>query len=191
MTEQLENKKIAILATDGFEQSELDAPKRAYIAERAEVDIISIDSQRSIRGWAETKWGDMFEVDRCVPEAKAADYDALLIPGGLFNPDKMRQSADALEFVRNFATAGKPIAAICHGPWVLINADLVNGRRMTSYPSIRRDLENAGATWVDEEVVTDDGLITSRSPDDMEAFLRATIAGFRDAQGVRGSRAAP
>ena len=178
MASKLQNKKIAILATDGFEQIELDAPKRAYLAERAEVDVVAPDGDPQIRGWASFDWGEQFRVDAKLGAAKVEDYDALLIPGGLFNPDALRRNREALAFVRSFFDAGKPVAAICHGPWVLIDAGVVEGRKLTSFPSIRTDLENAGARWVDEQVVCDGKLVTSRSPDDMEAFLRASIDVF-------------
>ncbi len=167
--ENLKGKKVAILATDGFEQSELAEPKQALEGAGAETHIVSLKSG-VIRGWDEQRWGDDFTVDALVSKVSADDYDALLLPGGVMNPDKLRTDEKAVSFVKAFFDAGKPVAAICHGPQLLIEADVVAGRRLTSYPSLQTDLKNAGATWVDEEVVTDNGLVTSRKPDDIPAF---------------------
>ncbi len=172
--QQLRQKTVAILATHGFEQSELEAPRDALMEAGATVHVISPD-KGSIRGWDEKDWGREVPVDRTIEEADAATYDALVLPGGVMNPDTLRTREDARQFVRAFFDAGKPISAICHGPWVLIDAGVVEGRKMTSYPSLRADLENAGAKWVDEEVVVDQGLTTSRNPDDLPAFIRKTI----------------
>ncbi len=168
----LTGRTVAVLATDGFEESELTSPVAALKAAGATVRIVSIGSTAlTIRGWAEHDWAeDSITVDGTVPEMKAADFDALMIPGGVMNPDKLRANADAVSFVKDFFTAGKPVAAICHGPWLLVEAGVVNGRKLTSYASIRTDLMNAGANWVDEEVVVDQGLVTSRSPEDLPAF---------------------
>ncbi|MFZ1685958.1 MAG: type 1 glutamine amidotransferase domain-containing protein [Flavobacteriales bacterium] len=165
----LNNKRVAILATDGFEESELRAPREALLEAGAFVDLISLKAG-AIKGWKDGNWGDTEQVDRAVADVKAKDYDALLLPGGVMNPDKLRMDPQAVAFVRAFFDLHKPVAAICHGPWLLAEAGVVRGRRLTSYPSIRTDLTNAGAEWVDEEVVVDDGLITSRSPKDLPAF---------------------
>ncbi|MBP7450046.1 MAG: type 1 glutamine amidotransferase [Flavobacteriales bacterium] len=165
----LNSKRVAILATDGFEESELREPREALLQAGAFVDLISLEAG-AIKGWKDGNWGETEQVDRAVADAKAEDYDALLLPGGVMNPDKLRMDPDAVAFVRAFFDQHKPVAAICHGPWLLAEAGVVRGRRLTSYPSIRTDLTNAGAEWVDEEVVVDDGLITSRSPKDLPAF---------------------
>jgi len=162
-------KRVAILATNGFEESELREPREALLNAGAFVDLISLEAG-AIKGWKDGDWGDTEQVDRTVADAKVEDYDALLLPGGVMNPDKLRTDPDAVAFVRGFFDQGKPVAAICHGAWLLAEADVVRGRKLTSYPSIRTDLINAGAEWVDEEVVVDNGLITSRSPKDLPAF---------------------
>lgn len=169
MSKSLQGKRVAILATDGFEQSELESPRQALDEAGALTEIVSLKTGM-IRGWKHTDWGDKVKVDRLVADADPHEYDALLLPGGVMNPDKLRVDPDAVEFVRDFFRHGKPVAAICHGPWTLINAGVVEGRRMTSYKSIQADLENAGAEWVDEEVVVDNGLVTSRQPSDLPAF---------------------
>lgn len=174
MSQQLSGKQVAILATHGFEESELSVPKAALEGAGAVVHVIAPDTQ-GIRAWAETDWGDDYDVDRNLDDADSTDYHALVLPGGLFNPDALRQNEKALAFTRHFFEAGKPVAAICHGPWILINAGVVEGRRMTSYPSISRDIKNAGADWVDQEVVVDSGLVTSRSPKDLDAFCYKLI----------------
>ncbi len=171
-TNSLAGKKVAILATDGFEESELVSPLEALKNAGANVSIVSIeDSADSIRGWSDGTWSEKTtKVHGTVPTMKAADFDALMLPGGVMNPDKLRTSTDAVSFVRDFFSAGKPVAAICHAPWLIIEAGAAKGRRMTSYPSIRTDVTNAGATWVDKSVVTDQGLVTSRSPEDLKDF---------------------
>ncbi len=171
-TYDLSNRKVAILATNGFEQSELDSPFDALKRAGATVSIISIrDSAHTIRGWANGKWSEKtIDVDGTVPAMKADAFDALMLPGGVMNPDKLRANSDAVNFVRDFFEAGKPVAAICHAPWIIAEAGAAKGRRMTSYGSIRTDLENAGANWVDESVVVDQGLVTSRSPKDLDDF---------------------
>lgn len=168
------NKRVAILATDGFEQSELELPMRALEGAGAHVAIVS-PKPDSILGMHHEEKGDFFDVDVPLEKASADDYDALMLPGGLMNPDTLRSTPAAVDFVRAFATAGKPIGAICHAPWVLIEAGLVQGRRLTSWPAIQSDLKNAGANWVDEEVVVDNGLVTSRKPDDIPAFSAKLI----------------
>lgn len=171
----LSNKRVAILVEDGFEQSELTSPFTALKEAGAWAEIISPKSGE-VRGWQHTDWGDSFDVARTLAEASASDYDALLLPGGVMNPDHLRRRPEAVAFVRAFFTANKPVAAICHGPQLLIEADVVRGRTLTSFPSIRIDLINAGALWKDQAAVDDHGLVTSRSPDDLDDFNRAMIA---------------
>ena len=167
----LKGRKVAILATDGFEQVELTEPKKNLEDAGATVDVLSIKDGK-IKGWDKTDWGSSVKVDRMVSDAKPAEYDALVLPGGQINPDKLRMDKTAVEFVREFAQSGKPVAAICHGPWTLIEAGVVKGRTMTSWPSVHTDLINAGANWVDREVVSDGNIITSRKPEDIPAFSR-------------------
>lgn len=171
--------KVAILATDGFEQSELFEPKKALEDAGADVQIISLKNG-SIKAWNHTDWGKTIDVDSTVSTSKAEDFDALMLPGGVMNPDTLRGEAKAVEFVRGFVTSGKPIAAICHGPWTLIEAGAVQGRQMTSYHTLKTDLINAGARWVDEPVVTDNGLVTSRKPDDLPLFCDRMIEEFAE-----------
>jgi protease I len=180
MAEQLRGKRVAALVANGFEQVELTEPKRALEEAGAIVDIVSPETGE-VRGWQHKAWGDALPVDTPLEAARASDYDALLLPGGVMNPDHLRMNPKAVELVRQFASAGKPIAAICHGPWTLVEADAVRGRTMTSWPSLRTDLTNAGARWVDREVVTDHGLVTSRKPDDIPAFNRKMIEEFAEA----------
>jgi len=170
----LNGKKVAILVTNGFEQVELEDPKKALEAAGAQTQIVSPDPG-TVFGWQHTNWGDKFAVDVPLARASVQDYDALLLPGGVMNPDKLRMNQQAVEFVRSFFDAGKPVAAICHGPWMLIEAGVVKGRTLTSYPSLQTDLKNAGAKWVDREVVVDNGLVTSRNPDDLPAFNQKLI----------------
>lgn len=170
----LTGKRVAILATDGFEQSELTEPLRALREHKADVDIVSLDGGR-IQGFKHFDKGDQVEVDHVLSEVSAKDYDALVIPGGLFNPDALRHDADSIRFTRAFFEAGKPVGAICHGPWVLVDADVIDSRELTSVPNIHRDLENAGARWVDREVVVDQGLVTSRTPKDLPAFCAKLV----------------
>lgn len=183
--------RVAILSTDGFEQSELVEPKEALENAGAEVHVVSPEHGH-IRGWDQKSWGDTVRVDVGLSEANPEDYDALLLPGGVMNPDRLRMNEEAVEFVRSFVESGKPIAAICHGPWTLIEAGGVSGRLMTSWPSIRTDLVNAGARWVDEEVVADRGWVTSRKPADIPEFNRKMIEEFSEGRraGVRAERAA-
>lgn len=167
---------VAVLATDGFEQSELTEPVAKLTDAGATVHVIAPDSG-AIKGWKDGDWGDSVEVDRTIDEAQARvdEYDALVLPGGVMNPDKLRMNTDAVTFVRAFFKAGKPVSAICHGPQILIECDVLEGREVTSYPSISTDLKNAGARWSDQEVVCDQGLVTSRTPDDLPAFIKKTI----------------
>jgi protease I len=176
MEKQLNGKRVAILVADGFEQVELTGPQEALEAAGAETEIVS-PAEKKVRGWEgeEMDWGSKFKVDVPLAEANARNYDALLLPGGVMNPDKLRQQPKALEFIREFFNARKPVGAICHGPWTLIDAGVVKGRGVTSYPSIKNDLINAGANWSDEEVVVDNGLVTSRKPSDIPAFNRKLI----------------
>lgn len=167
-------KRIAILATDGFEQSELEQPRDTLRAAGFDVDVVSL-RKGSIRGWRGNDWGDSVPVDRVLGDVSADDYAALVLPGGVINPDKLRVEKAAIDFVRAFDNAGKPLAAICHGPWLLAEAGIADGHRVTSYKSIRTDLENAGGQWEDAEVVVDGHLITSRQPDDLPAFTQAVI----------------
>jgi protease I len=177
--QQLNGKKVAILVTDGFEQVELTEPKKALEQAGAAAHIVS-PAGKEVKGWNHTEWGDKFPVDVALDGANPGDYDALLLPGGVMNPDKLRRNEKALQFVRSFFDAGKPVAAICHGPWTLIDAGVVAGRTLTSYESIQTDLKNAGAKWVDREVVTENGLVTSRKPDDIPAFNRKMIEEFAE-----------
>jgi protease I len=189
MTHELLNKRVAVLAADGFEQVELTKPKEALEEAGASVSIVSPNRDK-IQGMHHADKGDSFEVDLPVDDADPDEFDALLIPGGLMNPDTLRSTPKALEFVRAFFRTGKPVAAICHGPWVLIDAGVVRGRRLTSWPAIQTDVKNAGGTWVDEEVVVDNGLVTSRKPDDIPAFNRKMIEEFAEGIHARQSEVA-
>jgi len=173
--------KVAILVTDGFEQVELLEPRKMLDAARAETSIVSPKDDK-VRGWKFTEWGEEQTVDLPLSRARAEDFDALLLPGGVINPDKLRMLPEAVAFVGAFVAAGKPIAAICHGPWTLIEANAVDGRKLTSWPSLTTDLRNAGADWVDKEVVVDGSLVTSRKPDDLPAFNREMLALFERAR---------
>ncbi|WP_345953742.1 type 1 glutamine amidotransferase domain-containing protein [Mucilaginibacter sp. PAMB04168] len=170
----LDNRKVAILTEEGFEQVELTSPKEALEAAGAIVHIISPQGGK-IKAWDHDHWGIEVDVDRMLSDVSPDDYDALVLPGGVLNPDKLRQNKDAVAFVSAFLDEGKPLAAICHGPQMLIETGMISGRKLTSYPSLQTDLKNAGAEWVDEEVVTDKGLVTSRTPADLDAFNRKTI----------------
>jgi protease I len=181
----LKGKRIAILATDGFEQSELLEPQRRLQEAEAEVDVVS-PKTGEIRGWSHTDWGRTITVDTALSDVSADDYDGLVLPGGQINPDLLRVNPDALSFVKAFFEAKKPVAAICHAPWLLIEAGVIRSRKATSYHSIKTDMKNAGANWVDEEVVVDNGLVTSRSPDDLPAFCDKAIEAF--AEGGRALR---
>lgn len=180
MAERLKDMRIAVLATDGFEESELKEPVEAFRNEGADVRIIA-PKGKSIRGWRHKEWGGDVPVDLEVLDAKPDDFEALHIPGGVMNPDRLRMNPDVLDFVRAMDRDGKPIAAICHAPWVLLEAGLVKGRTLTSWPSLRTDLVNAGANWVDREVAVDGNLITSRKPDDIPAYNEACVIRFSQA----------
>ena len=187
MANELRNKRVAALVDNGFEQSELLEPKKALEEAGAQVDIVSPQAER-VKGWQHTNWGQEVAVDKRLDRAKADEYDALLLPGGVMNPDRLRINAAAVQFIKGFVEAGKPIAAICHGPWTLIEAGAVTGRKLTSWPSLATDLRNAGAQWVDQEVVVDNGLVTSRKPDDIPAFTRKIIEEFGEGIHPRGAR---
>jgi len=182
---KLNGKRVAILVDDGFEQVELTEPKKALEDAGATTQIVS-PAKGEVKGWKHTEWGDTFPVDVPLESAQPGDFDALLLPGGVMNPDKLRRRPEAVEFAKAFFDAGKPIAAICHGPWLLVEADVVRGREVTSFESIKTDLTNAGGNWVDREVVVDRGLVTSRKPDDIPAFNQKMIEEF--AEGVHGSK---
>jgi protease I len=179
--ERLNGKKVAILVADGFEQVELTEPKKALEEAGAETRIVS-PSKGKVKGWNHTEWGDELPVDVPLGQARADEFDALLLPGGVMNPDHLRRNPEVQRFVKAFFDAGKPVAAICHGPWTLIDAGVARGRKMTSYESIQTDLKNAGVEWVDQEVVVDGNLVTSRKPDDIPAFNRAMVELFARAQ---------
>jgi protease I len=170
----LTGKKVAILVENGFEQVELTEPRKALDQAGATTQVISPETG-TIKGWNHTDWGESIPVDVPLDSANPNDFDALMLPGGVMNPDKLRLNKRAVQFVHDFAAAGKPIAAICHGPWMLVEAGIVQGRTVTSYPSLQTDLRNAGANWVDQEVVADGGLVTSRKPDDIPVFSRKMI----------------
>lgn len=166
--------KFLIIATDGFEQSELEVPRDKLRARNATVDVATPNG-RQIMGWDRNDWGRPADANLKIADAKEGDYTALVIPGGVMNPDKLRIDADAMKLVKAFLAAGKVVAAVCHGPWLLVQADALKGRQATSFKSIRKDVENAGAIWIDEEVVVDNGIIISRKPDDLDAFVAKIV----------------
>jgi protease I len=179
MAKDLKDLKVAILVADGFEQQEMTEPRKALDEAGASTQIVSpVEGQ--VEGWNHFDKGDKFPVDVPLAEAQPDDFDALLLPGGVANPDQLRMRPEAVQFVKSFFDAGKPVAVICHGPWTLIEAGVVKGRKMTSWPSVKTDLINAGADWVDQEVVTDNGLISSRKPDDIPAFNRKMLEEFAE-----------
>lgn len=180
----LNDKKVAVLVTDGFEQSELEQPVQALKDAGAQVSIISLKAG-TIKAWKEKNWGEEINVDKTVDEVGAQDYDALLLPGGVMSPDKLRMNEQAVAFVGGFFENNKPVAAICHGPWTLIETGELKGRTVTSYPSLKTDLINAGANWVDKEVVVDKGLVTSRNPGDLPAFIRKMLEEIKEGMHVR------
>ncbi|HYC40970.1 MAG TPA: type 1 glutamine amidotransferase domain-containing protein [Chitinophagaceae bacterium] len=177
--ESLKGKKVAILTETGFEEVELTSPKKELEAAGAEVSIVSPQKEK-VRAWDHDHWSIELPVDVPLDEADPSEFDALLIPGGVINPDKMRQQKKCVEFAQHFLETGKPVAAICHGPQLLIETGMLDGRNMTSYPSIRTDLQNAGANWSDKEVIVDNGLVTSRSPADLDAFNRKIVEEIRE-----------
>ena len=180
--ENLKGLKVAILVTDGFEQLELSEPRKALEEAGAETKIVSPKTDH-VRGWKLTEWGDSIPVDAALERAHANDFDALLLPGGVMNPDKLRMEPKAVSFVKTFFDDGKPVAAICHGPWTIIEAGAARGKRIASWPSLKTDLRNAGAEWVDQEAVVDGNLVSARKPDDLPAFNRAMIEVFSGARG--------
>jgi len=182
---KLDGKRVAILATDGVEQVELTEPRKALDEAGAQTVVVSPKTGK-IKGWQHDHWGDEIPVDRELSTVQADDFDALMLPGGVMNPDRLRQNEQAVQFVRRFFELGKPVAAICHAPWMLVEAGVVKGKTVTSWPSLRTDIENAGADWVDREVVTDEGLVTSRKPDDIPAFNRKMLEEF--AEGVHAAQ---
>jgi protease I len=187
----LSGKRVAILATDGVEQSELREPRKALDDAGARTTLVS-PKEGKIKAWQHDHWGDEIQVDIPLSNARADEFDALMLPGGVMNPDRLRTDPKAVQFVRDFFQSGKPIAAICHGPWLLVEAGVVQGRTITSWPSLQTDIRNAGGDWVDREVATDEGIVTSRKPDDIPAFNRKMIEEFREGthdRAVQNSRA--
>ena len=190
MADQLTGTRVAALVAKGFEQEELIDPQQALARAGAIVHVVSPDAD-TVRAWNHTEWGQSVPVDRALDDARAEEYDALLLPGGVMNPDQLRMNPKAVEFVKQFFDDGKPIAVICHGPWTLIEADALRDRRVTSWPSLKTDLRNAGAIWVDGEVIEDRGIITSRKPDDIPAFNQKMIEVFADSMRTRATTASP
>ena len=188
MPNNLQGKIIAILATDGFEQSELMKPKKALEEAGAQTQVVS-PAENKIKGWDKKNWGEDVSVDVPLESADPSQYDALLLPGGVMNPDHLRMNPAAVRFVKHFFEHAKPVAAICHGPWLLVEAGAVQGRTITSWPSLKTDIRNAGGTWVDEEVVLSNGVVTSRKPDDIPAFNREMIDLFSKGANTGGRRA--
>lgn len=187
MEKQLTNKKVAILVADGFEESEFTQPLEALKQAGASVDVVSLKAGE-VKAWAEKTWGKTYPVDKTIDQVNAQDYDALVLPGGVMNPDTLRTSQEAVNFVSGFFDDSKPIAAICHGPWTLIETGELQGRKVTSYPSIKTDLKNAGAEWSDEPVVTDNGLVTSRNPGDLPVFCKKMIEEIAEGQHQLGGK---
>ncbi len=182
--QDLQGIKVAILVTDGFEQVELTEPQKALDGAGAETKIVSPNKDK-VRGWKFKEWGDELPVDVPLDQASPEQFDALLLPGGVINPDRLRMQPQAVEFVKSFFAANKPVAAICHGPWSVIEAGSARGRRIASWPSLETDLRNAGAEWMDQEVVVDGNLVSSRKPDDIPAFNREMIKLFAEARNQR------
>jgi protease I len=174
MSKKLSNKKIAVLVADGFEESEFKQPVETLRENGATVDVISINGGR-VKSWSGGNWSDVYEVNVEISDARSSAYDAVVLPGGVMNPDKLRTNKQVVDFVSSFFEEGKPVAAICHGPWTLIETGRLKGRKVTSWPSLRTDLINAGAKWEDKEVVVDNGLVTSRKPADLDAFCKKLV----------------
>ena len=187
MPNNLQGKTVAILATDGFEQSELMKPKKALEEAGARTQVVS-PAGKKIKGWNKKNWGEEVPVDVTLESADPSQYDALLLPGGVMNPDQLRMNPDAVRFVKHFFEQAKPVAAICHGPWMLVEAGAVRGRTITSWPSLKTDIRNAGGTWVDEEVVLSNGVVTSRKPDDIPAFNQQMIDLFSKSANGKSER---
>jgi protease I len=184
MPNELANKRILILATNGFEQSELEVPRDRLKAAGAHVDVVSPESGE-IKGWEKKDWGRAVKVDKTLGDAKADDYDAIVLPGGVMNPDTLRVNKDALALIKAFYDAGKTVAAVCHAPWLLVETGIAKGRKMTSYKTIKTDVINAGGLWEDSAVVTDNGVVTSRNPGDLEAFSKKIIEEVREGRHQR------
>jgi protease I len=184
MADELQSKRVAFLFTEGVEQIELTEPLDAVRKAGASTDLISLE-EGEVEAWNHFDKGDRFKVDKAVADADPSDYDALVLPGGVANPDQLRLDPDAVKFVRGFFEQKKPVGVICHGPWMLVEADVAKGRKVTSWPSLKTDLRNAGANWVDEEVVVDDGLVTSRKPEDLPAFCAKIIEEFAEGRHAR------
>ena len=182
MNKQLNDKTIAIIVADGFEESEFLKPFEALKNAGAKVDVISLKAGK-VKAWADKNWGKEYAVDKTIDEVNAEDFDGLVLPGGVMNPDQLRQNKQVVAFAKSFMDNSKPVAAVCHGPWTLVETGSLKGRHLTSYPSIQTDLKNAGANWTDEEVVVDNGLVTSRKPADLPAFCEKMIEEF--AEGVQ------
>jgi protease I len=189
MTNQLHGKKIAFIATEGVEEAELTEPWKAVEEAGARPELISIEDGE-VQAWQHFDKGGSFKVDKTIEDARPEDYDGLVLPGGVANPDRLRTDENVVSFIRDFAASGKPIGVICHGPWTLIEAGVVDGRRMTSWPSLQTDLRNAGANWVDEEVVVDQGLVSSRKPDDLPAFNAKIVEEFAEGRHAKAAQAA-
>ena len=186
--DRLKGLRVAVLVANGFEQVEMTAPRSALDDAGAHTSLVSPERER-VRGWNHTEWGDEFTVDVSLDAARADQFDALLLPGGVMNPDHLRMNDKAVQFVKQIFQSGKPVAAICHGPWLLVEADVVRNRSVTSWPSLETDLRNAGADWTDQEVVTDMGLVTSRKPDDIPAFNKKMLEEFAEGHHDRGQTA--
>ena len=189
MSSHLTGMRVAALVEHGFEQAELLEPRKALEGAGARVDVVS-PVEGVVKAWHRGNWGEEVRVNQALADARPDDYDALLLPGGVFNPDRLRMNERAVEFVKAFTTTNRPVAAICHGPWTLIEADALRDRRVTSWPSLKTDLRNAGAIWVDGEVIEDRGLVTSRRPDDIPAFNQKMIEVFAEAMRLRAGRQA-
>ena len=177
--QNLKGKRVAILATDGVEEVELNEPRKALDAAGAKTTLVS-PKTGTIKGWQHDQWGGQIRVDLALDDAREEDFDALMLPGGVMNPDHLRVNRNAVEFVRSFFAAGKPVAAICHAPWMLVEAGVVRGKTLTSWPSLKTDIQNAGGDWVNREVVNDEGLVTSRRPDDIPQFNAKMIEEFSE-----------